>query len=106
MTYETFTEFNDSSIAGLFLYPAQVVPAFVPLILVSLFLVALMTTYFSQRRLTGRGDFTSSFAVSGYFVTVVAFIMSLITNLVNIITVTICLSISIVGTILLLISKR
>ena len=106
MTYQTFTEFNDTSIAGLFLYPAQIVPAFVPLVLVALFLVTLMTTYFSQRRLTGRGDFTSSFAVAGYFVTVIAFIMSLVSNLVNIVTVTICLSVAIVGTILLLISKK
>lgn len=103
--YQTFTEFNNTGLDGLFLYPAEVVPAFIPLVLFACFSIALLATYFSQKGLTGRGDFVSSFAVAGYFIAIISIVMTLTPNLINVGTLVICVSISILGTILLLISR-
>jgi len=103
MGYIEFTEFNQTGIAGLFLYPSAVWAGFIPLVLFALFSIVLMSTYFSQKRLTGRGNFNSSFAVAGYFTAIVALVMTLTEGLINLPTLTICIVIAIIGTILLLI---
>jgi len=103
MAYQTFQEYNQTDLTGLFTYPAKVVPAFTPLILFALFTISLLASYFSQKRLTGRGDFMGSFAVAGYFTAVIAFIMSLVPGLIDLITLVICIVVAIIGTILLLI---
>jgi len=104
--YQTFTEFNRTDVAGLFLYPASVVNIFIPMVLFTLYIIVLLATYFSSKRLTGRGDFFASLAVAGYFTTIIAFVMSLVSGLVNITTLVVCIIAAIVGTTLLLISKR
>jgi len=104
--YETFTSFNDSTIAGLFLYPAHIVPSFIPLVLFALFTITLLTTFFSQKRITGMGDFFASFAVAGYFTAIIAFIMTLVPNLINVETLVIAVAIAILGTILLLTTQN
>jgi len=105
MTYKTFQEYNQTDLAGLFTYPAEIVPAFIPLVLFALFIVTLLSTYFSQRRLTGRGDLFSSFAVASYFTAIIAVVMSLISNLIDVTTVTVTIVLAIVGTIFLFTSK-
>ena len=79
---------------------------FIPLFLFSLFVIVLLTTYFSQRRLTTRGDFFASFAVAGWFITIIAFVMSLTEGLINLPTIITCIIVAIVGTIMLLISMK
>ena len=104
--YQTFTEFNQTGMAGLFLYPASVVDIFIPMVLFTMFVVILLATYFSQKRLTGRGDFFASFAVAGYFVAILSFLMSLVDGLINGATILTCLIVAVIGTIILLISKK
>lgn len=104
--YQTFTEFNQTGMSAFFTYPASIVPLFIPLTLFSIFWITLLATYFSQRRLTTRGDFFASFAVAGWFVCILAFIMSLTEGLINGTTIMICLVVAVIGTILLLISQK
>ncbi len=106
MAYITFEEFNNTGVEGLFLYPASVWSGFIPMVLFGLFVIVMMSTMFSQRRLSGKGDFKASFAVSGYFVTVIAFLMTLVDGLINSYTLGICVAIAIVGTILLMTSEN
>ena len=106
MAYQTFQEFNRTGIAGLFLYPASVVSLFIPLILFALFTITLLATYFSQRRLTGRGSFTASFAIAGYLTAVTSIVMSLIPGLINNYTMVVCVAVAVVATLILLISKN
>ena len=39
MAYQTFQEYNQTDLTGLFTYPAKVVPAFTPLVLFALFTI-------------------------------------------------------------------
>lgn len=102
MAYQTFSEYNQTDLAGLFTYPAQVVPQFIPMVLMAIFFITIMGTYFSQKRLTGRGDFFASFAVAGFFTAVIAFVMTLVENLINVQTLVIAASVALIGLILLL----
>lgn len=101
MTYKTFQQYNQTDLAGLFTYPAEVVPVFAPLLLFALFMIALLGTYYSQKRLTGRGDFFSSFAVAGYFTAVIAIVMSLVDGLINTSVVVTAIVVAVIGTIFL-----
>ena len=105
MAYPTFTAFNNTGMDGLFLYPASVVPLFIPLVLFALFSITLMATFFSQKRLTGRGDFLASFSVASFFVAIVAFVMTLVDGLISLPTLVICAAIAIIGVVLLLTGK-
>lgn len=102
--WQTFQEFNQTDVAGLFTYPAHVWAGFIPLVLFALFCIVLMSTFFSQKRLRGKGDFRSSFAVAGFFIAITASVMMLVTDLINVSTVVICIVISIIGAIILLTS--
>ena len=104
MTYTTIQDFNITGIEGLLLYATDVVPVFIPLALLSLFLIVMFGTFFSQKRITGSSDFLSSFAVAGWFTTIIAFTLSMTVGLINLLTLTICLVVSIIGAILLIIS--
>lgn len=105
MAYQTFQEYNQTGLDGLFTYAASTVPSFIPLLLFALFSITLLATYFSQKRLTGRGDFISSFATSGYLTVIVAFFMSLVEGLINRATLIMTVAVAIIATILLLTSR-
>lgn len=105
MTYTTLNDYNITGIHGIFLYVADINPFFIPLILFATFMIVLLGTYFSQMRLKGNGDFFASFAVAGYLTIISAFVLNLIPNLVNLLTLAVCIVVSVVGTILLLISR-
>ncbi len=107
--YQTFTEFNETGMTGLWKYPAQlelVEFIFTPLLLITLFIIVLLTTYFSQVRLRGSGDFFASFASAGYFTIVFALVLSLIDGMINTTTLSIAIAVAVIGTLLLLISRR
>lgn len=104
MAYTEIQSFNITGIEGLLLYAAEVVPIFIPLALLSLFLIVLFGTFFSMQRVSGKSDFLSSFAVAGWFTTIIAFILSLNVGLVNLLTLTICIVVSVIGAILLITS--
>jgi len=106
MAYQTFTEYNQTDLAGLLTYPASVVPSFIPLVLTALFLITMMGTFFSQKRMTGRGDFIASFSVAGIFTGIIAFLMTLVEGLINLQTLVTTSAIALIGIILLLITNN
>ena len=110
-TKQTFFEFQNASnlnttgLDNLFVYVADVVPIFFPMMFLSLFIIIMAGTYFSQSRLTGRGDFGGSFAVAGFITTGVAFAVNLIDGVVNTETLGVLVSVTIIGIIYLFINK-
>jgi len=107
MTYSTLSDYNTSEgMHVLFQYVAETVPVFIPLVLFAVFVIVSFGTYFSQRRLSGRGDFIISFAVAGYITVLVAYVMSLIDGLINNFTVIICVVIAVLGTLMLFVSPK
>ncbi len=105
MAWQTFQQFNQTDLTGLFVYPAAVWSGFIPLVLFALYIIVLMSTFFTQKRLTGREDFFASVAVAGFFTAVIAIIMSLIDGLIDNFTLTTTVVIAIVGVILLFFTK-
>ncbi len=104
--YQTFQEFNQTGLAGLFKYPAEIVPLFVPLLLFSLFMIAFLGTFFSGARVAGRGgDFFASFAVASFFIAIMSMLMTLMDGFINTATVVICIGISVASALLLLVTK-
>ena len=103
--YQTFQEFNNTNLTGLFLYPAEVVPIFIPMVLFVLFSIVLLGSYFAQKRLSGRGNFAASFAAAAYLITIIGFFMSLVPGLINTLTLVVCIIASVLGTLMLLWKK-
>lgn len=107
MPYETIEAYNTSEgLHVLFYYVADVVPGFIPLILLAFWIVATFGSFFAQKRIEGRGSFQASFAAGSYATTVVAITLSLIPDMVNISTVILTIGISIVATIWLFVSNN
>jgi hypothetical protein len=104
MTYTTIDETNITGISGLFLYAADVLPSFMPMVFFAIFMIAMLGTFFAQKRLEGRSDFLSSFAAASWFTTIVAFILSLVPDLVNFFTLSVLIVLSIISGVLLLTS--
>ena len=98
MTYTDLGTANVTTLSGLFVYISQEVPIFIPMMLLSLFLITLFASYYAQQRARGEGNFWGSFAVSGYLVSVVSVVMSLIPDLINPFYVVVCIVIAIIGT--------
>ncbi len=107
MAYETLAERNVSEgFQTLFVYVNDVTGGvFTNTLLFSLFVVTFLGSYFAQKRLSTDPNLAMSFAVSGYFVTGLALILSLIPGMVNILSVIICIAVSILGTLWLYLSK-
>lgn len=70
---------NYTGVTGVMSCINQAVPVFTPFILVSIWVVVVLGTYFTQQRLRGYGDFFGSFAVGSIFVA----ILSVIAYMVN-----------------------
>ena len=103
--WQTFGEFNQTGLAGLFTYPANTWTGFIPFILFALFSITLFSTFFGQKRATGRGDFFSSFAAASFFTVMVAFIMTLTEGLINIETLVITIGVAVLSVIILFASR-
>jgi len=105
-TYRTIADVNTT--AGphtLFVYAAEIVPSFIPMVIFAIFLIALLGSYFSQRRLTGSGDFPASFAAASFISTIIAFVMSLLPGLINNNVVIIMVVISVLSVVWLYLSR-
>ncbi len=102
MTYETINQANVTGSAGLFVYVADVVPIFTPMLLFSIFMVAMLGSYYSQKRLDGRGSFLTSLAVASYMTTIISYFMMLVPGLINVLTLSITTVVTFISTILLL----
>lgn len=79
---------------------------FVPLLLFSLFMITSMGTYFSSKRLFGKGDFVASFCVAGFLTAIVAIIMTAMPNVINTYTVVVAIAVAIIGFVWLIISRN
>ena len=106
MAYTTLEEYNTSAgIHTLFIYTADVVPIFIPLMLFAIFTITCLGSYFAQVRTKGSGDFPASFAVGGILTAIIAQLMAIIPNLVTIGTLVICYTAAIVGVIFLFLTR-
>lgn len=106
MTYETIDAYNTSEgMHQIFYYIAETVPGFMPLVLISFWLVATLGSFFAEKRLTGRGNIPNSAAAGSYATAVVTIMFSLIPDLVSIGTIVTAVAMSILTTIWLFMSK-
>lgn len=107
MVYQTLEESVNVSegFHTIFLYVAEIVPIFIPLVLFAIFIITLLGSFYSQKAITGKGDFPISFAVAGYFTAVVSLMMTLVPNLINTFTIVICIIVAVVGTLWLYLSR-
>src|SRR3990167_10910402 len=83
--YETLADRNSSEgIQTIFVYVNDVTDGlFINLLLFCLFLIVVFSSYYSQKRLTGAGDFPASFATAGFLTAILSFILLLVPNLIN-----------------------
>jgi hypothetical protein len=70
------------------------------------YLVILLGSYFSQQRLTGRGDFAASMAVAGFVTFISAILMSMIPDFITLTPMIISALVAILGVAILYASKR
>ncbi|MFB6246868.1 MAG: hypothetical protein ABEI74_04745 [Candidatus Pacearchaeota archaeon] len=105
MAYKEINDFNTTGIGSIFKYSADVVPAFIPLVLVSVFIVSTLGSYFAQMRRQGEGDFPGSFAVGSWITAIVAVTLSLFDNLIRTGTVVSSIALAIIGMIWLYVSR-
>ena len=101
MVYQTIGDFNATGIDGLFLYVANVVPIFMPLLLFGIFIVVFFGTLMNT---PGR-NFQASFAVAGIITLLATFLLSLIAGLVNPIVLVVVFAVTVIGVIMLLLNK-
>ncbi len=106
MAYQTFREFNSTGLEGFLTYPATVVPIFIPLLLFTFYIIIVLGVYFSQQRLRGTANIFAAFAVAGYATTILTFAMALIPDLINTLTMVVVISVAVIGTLMLLISRN
>ncbi len=106
MAYQTLTEFNATGIDGVMGYVASISPSFFPLTLFALFIIASMGMYFSQLRLRGRADFLATSTAAAYFVTIIAFVLSLVEGIIPLSVVMTSFVFTIILTIILITSER
>ncbi len=106
MAYTTFQEFNKSGLDGMFLYSAEIVPIFIPFLLFTIYFIIAFGSYYSQLRLTGRGNFFSSLAVAGWMTAILTFVLSITPGLISEATMIIVFGVAIITTALLLFQSR
>ena len=107
MAYPTIDSVNTSAgMHTLYIYANDVVPIFTPMILFGLFMVMLLGSYFAQIRMRGDANFSASFAVAGFFISVVATFMSLIPGMINLTTMVVCYGLAMIGFLWLVLDKN
>ena len=83
MVYPTLSSMNVSE--GLyipFLYVAQTIDIFIPLVLFAFFFIIAYGSFYAQKRSSGEGDFPVSLVVASFSTTIMAILMSLIEGLI------------------------
>ena len=104
--YQTFTEFNQSGVEGMFRYSASTVGAFTPMLFFVFFMIIFLGITFSTKRDTGRSDYAAAFAVAGWVTAMLAYAIDLLTGVINLFTMVIITVVAIVGTAFLLFAKE
>lgn len=107
MAYPTIDSVNTSEgIHTFYTYANSVVPILTPLILFAIFIITLLGTFFVQVRARNDANFSGSFAVAGFFTTIVALFMSFIPGMINNTTLVIVFGVAILGFLWLVLSKK
>jgi len=107
MVYETLDSINTSEgLHTLYTYANSTVPILTPLILFGLFLIVMMVSYFSSMRLRGDANFSSSFAVAGFFIAVIGTFMSFIPGIIGLGILVTCYGVALIGFLWLIIDKN
>ena len=90
---------------NVFVYIQGQVPIFVPMLLLTFFMIVMLGGFFSQRRLIGEGQFVMWMAIAGYLTAGLAFLMTLAEGLINLTTLIIVITIAIFSTVLFLLTR-
>ncbi len=106
LAFRTFTEWNKTGLDQMFVYASDTVPIFTPMLLFSLFMITMLASYFSSKRLGNDGDFAASFAVAGFITAIVAIVMSIIPGMIDTYVTVITIIVAIIGVMFLYFSKR
>lgn len=78
MAYQTLDQVNVTEPSQIFTYVVSVVPIFPSLLLVAIFLITTIGSYFAQKRIQGIANFPASYAVGGFVTASIALVMSLL----------------------------
>ena len=105
MVYDQLETVNATNITAILGYTSSINPGFFPLMLFGLFVIVTLGSYFSQKRLSGTGDFFGSATVGSYLTTIVALFLFFMPGVLDIYTVVVSIGISMGLTILFLLSK-
>ena len=107
MVYKTLDDVNTSAgLHTLYIYVNEIVPIFTPMVLFGLFIVTLLASYFASMRLRGDANFSASFAIAGFFISVVALFMSFIPGMINLTTMVTCFGVAFIGFLWLILDKN
>jgi len=106
MTYELPNFTNTSGMEEVLQYGSQQVPILAPGLLFMIYIIIMVSGYFSQERKTGQGNFLMWASISGLITTSGAFMLFLYDNLVNIQTIMVCVVITIISAFAFLINQR
>jgi len=78
---------------------------FTPLLLFAIFMIMTLGIYFSQQRLTGKGDFPVAFAGGSFFIFAISIILGLASGVINLLTTVVVIVVNVIAIIFLLTSK-
>jgi len=107
MAYKLLTSYNGSEGGFIVLQSAtDSFPILPAMILLMVYMITLLSSFFSQKRLTGRGNFGGSMAAAGILTFVVSIALSLIPNIISQTYVVISLVIAIIGVVILFVTKE
>jgi len=101
----TYTEFTGGEMGDVFSYASSVVPFYPSLLFGVILTVITMSIYFIQESKKGRGDFPVAFAVGSTATSVLAVILSMVSDFMSGTTLGIFVSITIVSYIWLFLSN-
>jgi hypothetical protein len=105
MSYATLESLNATGITGILQTVSDAVPIFPGLIIFAIWSVLTLGMFFISVRRIGRGDFLACLVTGGLVATIVAFMMELIPNFINIQTIVVTVFLEIIFAVALISSK-
>jgi len=106
MTYATLSDLNATGITGILQTVSNAVPIFPGLIIFAIWSVLTLGMFYISIRRIGRGDFLACLVVGGLVASIVAIMMELIPNFINIETIVVTLFLEILFAVILISSKE
>jgi len=94
MTYQTIQEYNATGLDGIFVYLANAVPLFIPMMLAAIFFLITLSVYFGTKKY-GTGDFFAAATAGGLVTSIIATIMTFTAGMVNLPVLMICIAVTI-----------